>query len=1036
MKNKILIFIMLMINVLNVATAQNSKISKLDEKYFKSLKWRNVGAFRGGRSCAVTGVAGKPNLFYMGAAGGGVWKTTDAGKTWGNISDGFFGGSIGCVSVSEKDNNVIYVGTGEETVRGNVSSGNGLWKSDDAGRNWKYLGLKETRHISRIRIHPQNPDIVYVASMGDLYKSNDARGIYRSKDGGKTFDKILFVNGDVGAVDLVFDPQNPRVLFASMWRARRTPYSFSSGGDGSGLWKSIDGGDNWTDISRNEGLPKGTLGISGVAVSFTNSDKIYAIIEAEDGGVFRSEDGGKTWQKTNSDRDLRQRAWYYSRIYCDTKDENTLYIMNVSYGKSIDGGKTFKYANAQHGDHHDLWIAPEDNKRLIIADDGGAQVSLDGAATWSSYYNQPTGQYYRVVTDNAFPYKIYVAQQDNSTIRIKHRSENSGISQEDWEPTAGGESAHIAPDPLNPDIVYGGSYGGYLTRRDHKTGSERAINVWPDNPIGAGAEAMKYRFQWNYPIFFSPHNPKKLYACSNFLHVSTNEGEKWDIISGDLTRNDLKKQLSSGGPITQDNTAVEYYCTIFAAAESPKKEGVIWTGSDDGLVQLTKDGGKNWQNVTPKGMPDWIMINSIEPDPTNEAACYLAATNYKNGDYRPYLYKTKDFGATWTKIVNGIADENFTRVIRCDLKKQGLLYAGTEGGMYISTDDGGNWQSFQLNLPIVPITDLTIKNENLIAATQGRSLWMIDDLGVIESQMDISKSEKVIFYQPSTAFRLGGSQDKPSKTAGTNHAPGITTHFYIENPIDTMTVKMTFSDAKGNVIRTFSNKAKEEKDKIEAKQGSNEFSWNLKTYDGEKFDGMLLWDADVTGPMCVPGVYNVNLSVGKENVEKQVLVKADENNKAITQADFVAQYTFVKEALDKASEAHKTIGQIRDIRKQMKSYIDRLEDTSKYKILITKQKRIDSLMTKVEETLYQTKLQSQQDMLNFPIRLTNKLLHVKDQVLNSDFRPTQQAIGVKDEMIGLINKQLDAYKTILTKEIPEFNALVKAQEIDAIFIKK
>ncbi|RLD23731.1 MAG: glycosyl hydrolase, partial [Bacteroidetes bacterium] len=544
------------------------KTVSYDKILYEGLQWRSIGPFRGGRSAAVTGVPGKPTLFYMGATGGGVWRTKDGGSTWENISDGFFGGSIGAVAVSEYDNNVIYVGGGEVSVRGNVSSGYGMWKSVDAGQTWNSIGLPNSRHIPRIRIHPKNPDLVYAAVLGDLFKSSDERGVYRSKDGGATWEKILFANADAGAVDLTFDPNNPRILYASTWRIRRTPYSLESGGEGSALWKSTDGGDNWTKISGNKGLPKGLWGISGVTVSPLNSQRVWAIIENKDGGVFRSDDGGKTWKKTNSERKLRQRAWYYSRIYADTQDEDRVYVLNVRYHRSKDGGKTFDTYNAPHGDHHDLWIAPEDNQRMVMADDGGAQVSYDAGENWSTYMNQPTAQFYRVTTDNSFPYRIYGAQQDNSTIRILHRTSGRSIGESDWESTAGGESAHIAPNPVNPDIVYGGSYDGFLSRVDHKNQQMRLVDVWPDNPMGHGAEDMKYRFQWNFPIFFSPHNPDRLYTVSNFVHVTTNEGQSWEIISPDLTRNDTAKMKASGGPITKDNTGVEYYCTIFSAVES------------------------------------------------------------------------------------------------------------------------------------------------------------------------------------------------------------------------------------------------------------------------------------------------------------------------------------------------------------------------------------------------------------------------------------------------------------------------------------
>ena len=606
----------------NLTNGQSKRVSKKDiikisERNYESLKYRSIGPHRGGRSSAVTGVPGKPNLFYFGSAGGGIWKTVDGGDTYENISDGFFGGSIGSVSVSKSDPNVIYVGGGEVTLRGNVSSGYGVWKSVNAGRTWSFSGLPKSRHIPRIVIDPKNHDIVYAAVLGNIYKPTEDRGVYKSVDGGQSWSRVLFSNKHSGAVELVIDPSNPRILYASTWRVNRTPYSFNSGGEGSALWKSTDQGKTWKKISTNKGFAVGVLGIIGVTVSPVNPQKIWAIVENEtSGGVYRSDDGGLSWSYINSSRSLRQRAWYYSKIYADTQDEDIVYVMNVSYHKSKDGGKTFESHDAPHGDHHDLWIAPENNQRMIIGDDGGAQISYDGGETWSTYYNQPTAQFYRVTTDNSFPYRIYSAQQDNTTLRIRHRSSGNGISEDDWEPTAGGESAHIAVDPLDNDIVYGGSYGGYLTRLNHKNNSERGINVWPDNPMGYGAEGMKYRFQWNFPIHFSKHNPKKLYTFSNHVHLSEDEGQSWKVISPDLTTNTPEKLKSSGGPITQDNTGVEYYCTIFAANESPIKEGLIWVGSDDGLLHLTRNGGENWENVTPKNLPEWLMVCLLYTSPS------------------------------------------------------------------------------------------------------------------------------------------------------------------------------------------------------------------------------------------------------------------------------------------------------------------------------------------------------------------------------------------------------------------------------------
>ena len=772
---KLYLFTLLLLFVVKPSLAQRKKRNQdkntqvYPQETYTSLEYRSIGPHRGGRSAAVTGVPGKPDLYYFGATGGGVWKTEDGGQTYENISDGYFGGSIGSVAVSPSDHNVIYVGGGEVTLRGNVSSGYGLWKSVDAGKTWDFSGLPKSRHIPRIVIHPINPDIVYAAVLGNIYKPTVERGVYKSTDGGKNWKKVLFSNADSGAVELVMDPTNPRVLYASTWRVNRTPYSLNSGGEGYALWKSTDEGQNWEEISLNEGFASGILGIMGVTVSPINPQKVWAIVENKDeGGVYLSEDGGTTWNNINDSRALRQRAWYYSKIYADTQDENIVYVMNVSYHKSKDGGKTFQSNNAPHGDHHDLWIAPEDNQRMIIADDGGAQVSFNGGDTWSTYYNQPTAQFYRVTTDNSFPYRIYVAQQDNSTLRVRHRSSGRGISEEDWEPTAGGESAHIAVDPLNNEIVYGGSYGGFLTRVNHASNTVRGINVWPDNPMGYGAEGMKYRFQWNFPIHFSKHNPKKLYTFSNHVHVSENEGQSWEIISPDLTRNDPEKLRSSGGPITQDNTGVEYYCTIFAANESPLEEGLMWVGSDDGLIHLTRDGGVNWENITPAKMPKWLMINSIEPSPFDPAVCYVAGTLYKTGDFQPYLYKTADYGKTWKKITNGIDKEHFTRVLRADPSKEGLLYAGTETGMYVSFDDGSSWGPFQMNLPIVPITDLTIKDNSLIVATQGRSLWMLDDLTVLHQLNSNTSNAATTLFKPKDSYRTQGRSGGSSLTQGTN----------------------------------------------------------------------------------------------------------------------------------------------------------------------------------------------------------------------------------------------------------------------------
>ncbi len=1014
------------------STASLAQLNFPDTLY-NSLEWRCIGPWRGGRSCAVTGVPGKPNLFYFGSAGGGVWRTRDGGNRWENISDGYFGGSVGAVAVSEWDNNVIYVGGGEKTVRGNVSFGYGIWKSVDAGKSWTQMGLEKSRHIGRIRIHPKDPDRVYAAVMGDLYKPSEERGVYRSTDGGRIWDRVLFANADAGAVDLTFDPTNPRILYASTWRIRRTPYSLESGGEGSALWKSTDGGDTWTNLMDKKGMPDGPIGIIGVTVSPAKPERVWAIVEAKEGGVFRSDDGGDTWTRINDSRALRQRAWYYSRIIADPQDEEVVYVMNVRYHKSTDGGKTFTPHVAPHGDHHDLWIAPEDPDRMIIGDDGGAQVSFDGGENWSTYQNQPTAQFYRVTTDDHFPFRIYAAQQDNSTIRILHRTESNRISERHWEPTAGGESAHIAVDPADNEIVYGGSYGGYLTRKNHATGQEQAINVWPDNPMGYGAEGMKYRFQWNFPVFFSPHNPMKLYAASNHLHLSTDRGQSWTVISPDLTRNDSSKLGPSGGPITKDNTGVEYYCTIFAACESPYEEGLLWTGSDDGLLHLSRDGGKNWTEVTPKNMPDWMMINSLEPDPFHPGGLYVAGTRYKLGDYTPYLYHTTDYGKSWRRITGGIPEEHFTRVLRADPAREGLLYCGTESGLYISFDNGQNWQPFQRNLPIVPITDLALKNGSLIAATQGRSLWVLDDLSPLHQLDGSIAGRDMHLYQPAPSIRMDGRQSKEVKDAGINHPNGVQVHYFLkELGPDTPRVELVFLDQGGREIRRYSNQAEEKKERLEVQRNGNAFVWDMRYPGAKKFDGMVMWWAGLDGPRAVPGDYQVRLVVGADSLQQPFTILPDPRSTA-EPADLQAQFDFMQEINATVTEAHEAIIHIRETRKQLKPMMKRwAEDEATYGKLLAQAEAIDSLFTEVEESLYQTQNRSRQDPLNYPIRLTNKLAHLNELVEVGDFRPTEQSYAVKRELETAINRQLNRYRRVLRKEVPTLNRMVQEQGIPLI----
>lgn len=1017
--------------LLLMAGISSSLAQDYDPALYDALTYREIGPFRGGRSAAVTGVPGKPNLFYFGATGGGIWKTEDGGRHWQNISDGYFGGSVGSIAVAKSDPNVLYAGGGEQTVRGNVSSGFGLWKSEDAGKTWSFSGLPKSRHIPRIVVDPNDHQVVYAAVLGDLYKPTVERGVYKSTDGGKQWVKVLFANENAGATDLIIDPNNPRVLYASTWNVRRTPYSLSSGGPGSALWKSTDYGATWTEISTNDGFPEGTLGIIGITVSPVDSERLWAMVEhKEKGGVYRSDDGGQSWRRLNQDRSLRQRAWYYTRIFADTKDAETVYVLNVRYHKSTDGGKTFSSSNAPHGDHHDLWIAPEDPHRMIMGDDGGAQVTYDGGETWSTYRNQPTAQFYRVTTDDAFPYRIYAAQQDNSTIRIRHRTESGSISEDDWEATAGGESAHIAIDPNDNDIVYGGSYDGFLTRYNHKKNTIRSVSVWPDNPMGHGAEDFKYRFQWNFPIFFSPHNPKKLYAASNHLHASTDQGASWQLLSPDLTRNDPSKLGSSGGPITQDNTSVEYYCTIFAAAESPLVEGLLYTGSDDGLVHVSKDGGKSWANITPKDWPDWMMVNSIEPSRHKPGTCYVAGTRYKSGDYTPYLYKTDDYGASWKRITKGIQSEHFTRVLREDLTQPGLLYAGTESGMYVSFNDGAQWQSFQLNLPQVPITDLALKNNDLIVATQGRSLWMIDDLSVLH-QLEHAKNKKNFLFQPKDAYRMGGRARKGSLTSGTNHPSGVMVYYTLENPEDSE-VSLSFLTLNNDTIKRFSTSDK--KNKLKAEKGNNLLVWDLQGEGAERLDGMILWWASTAAPKAVPGTYKVVLSVDNQVMSQNFNVVADPNSET-DRAGMQRQFKFITSVNATVDKAHKRIKKIREINGQLKAFKTRYGDAEALTDLIEQADTLMKSFSSIEEALYQTQNRSGQDPLNFPIRLTNKLAHLNALVGMDDFPPTQQDVAVKNELTAAIEKELSRFDELVSQQVTSFNTAFRDLKLDYLFVE-
>ena len=1041
----------LIFSINSFGQSKKSKVS-YDESLYNSIEYRLIGPFRGGRAGTAVGVLNNPNLYYMGTAGGGVWKTQDAGSSWEPISDGYFGGSIGAISVSESDPNIIYVGEGEQTLRGNVSSGHGMWKSTDAGETWQYIGLPKSEHISRIRVHPENPDIVYVGVIGNLWKPNSERGLYKTNDGGVTWEKILYVSDKAGIGDLILDPNNSRIIYATTWQMKRNGYRMDSGGPDSKIFRSYDSGRTWEDISEFNGLPSFPWGIVGVTISPVNSKRIWVMVEADNGGLFRSDDGGNNWEKVNSNRALRQRAWYYTRIYADTQNEDKVFVLNVSYGVSTDGGKTFTLKNAPHGDHHDLWIDPNNNMRMVIADDGGAQVSNDGGENWSTYFNQPTAQFYRVSTDNSFPYRIYGAQQDNSTVRIKHRSSGSSITERDWEPSAGGESAHLAPDPKNNDIVFGGTFKGYMMMQDHSNGQIRSVNIWPDNPAGSGAEVMKYRFNWNFPVMFSPNNPNKLYAGSNYLHLSKNSGQTWETISPDLTRNIPETIKSSGGPITQDNTGAEYYANIFAIAESELEEGVIWVGSDDGLIHITKDGGGTWENITPpkKISPELNMINSIDPSPFKKGKAYIAATSYKFGDYTPYLYKTEDYGKSWSLITDGINSSYYTRVVRSDKKREGLLYAGTEWGMYISFDDGNSWSKFQLNLPVTSIRDLEVKDNDLVVATHGRSFWIIDDLTPLHQLNHDNHDDDAILFKPDLSYRMAqsGRSSRPNNLlSGQNHPNGVIINYYIKNLKDDDYLKIDIENKDGSVIRSFTNN-KGEYSQIEnndnkmvgnpvlsnpndidnalssnnlgslsPKSGGNRLIWDMRYPGFKSFEGMVLYSSPNVGPKVTPGKYNIKMTYNNQILQKEFEIVKDPRVK-ISQTDYEAQLEFLIKVRDEVSRANNTIIEIRNIKDNMNFILEKTTNNIDLQEMVNKYLTDISI---IENNIHMTKNQSRQDPLNYGIRINNRIAFLLADSQRGDYPPTDQS----QEFFIQVKRELDAEILRLNDIIKEHTKKIK-----------
>jgi photosystem II stability/assembly factor-like uncharacterized protein len=1018
----------------NVAQAQT-----YDESLYDALEWRSIGPFRGGRSVAVAGASSQPNVYYMGATGGGVWKTVDGGMTWLPVSDEYLGaGSVGGIAVAPSDPNVVYVGTGETCIRGNTSPGDGMYRSQDAGKTWTRIGLEDGGQIGEVRVHPTDPDLVYAGVFGHAFGPNETRGVYRSKDGGTTWERVLYRDENSGAIDIVLDPNNPRVIYAALWQARRVAWGMESGGPGSGLFKSTDAGDTWTEISRNSGLPKGTLGKIGVTVSPVNSDRVWAIVEADDGGVFRSDDAGETWSRVNEDRSLRQRAWYYTHIYADPQNENTVYVLNVRFWKSTDGGRTFESMGTPHGDNHDMWIDPNNALRMVEANDGGANVSYNGGVTWTRQDNQPTAQFYHVTTTEHFPYHVCGAQQDNSTMCIASRTSGFGITDQDWYRVAGGESGYIAVRPDNPDISYGGSYGGHLTRFDRSTGQNRNIHAWPDNPMGWGAADLTYRFQWTYPIVLSPFDPDEIYIAANVVFRSRDEGSSWDVISPDLTRNDKSKQISSGGVITKDNTSVEYYNTIFTLVPSAHDRNTIWAGSDDGLIHITRDGGANWEDITPGDMPEWGLVSIIDESAHQPGVAYAAVNRYKFDDFAPYIFKTDDYGRSWKEIVRGIPEGHFIRALREDPVRRGLLYAGGEFGVYVSFDDGERWSSLQLNLPVTPIRDMAVTNNDLVLGTHGRSFWILDDLTPLHQLNAEVAAADAHLFGPRDVYRMGGFGGFGGFISGVGANPpnGAVVYYYLKDEPEDV-VKLEFLEADGTLIKEFTSTPERGRDEgdVAKEAGMNRFVWNLRYPDASRFPGMIMWAGGTAGPRAVPGSYQVRLTVGEQTYTQPFQLLKDPRLE-VTQEDLRAQFDFLVRIRDRVSEANDAVVQIRDIRGQIEGAVKRAADQEYEEEISAKAKEIETALSEIENEIYQTKNRSRQDPLNYPIRLNNKIAALTGVVGSADAGPTQQSYDVYDELSAQLQVQLDRLEVVITTEIPAFNDLVAGHDVPAVIVKQ
>ncbi len=1014
----------------------------LNEKEFHGLKWRNIGPFRGGRSVASSGVVGQPMTYYMGSTGGGVWKTTDDGIHWKNVSDSFFKtGTVGAIAVSESDPNVVLVGMGEHAARGVMTSmGDGVYKSTDAGKTWKHMGLDFTRHIADVIIHPTNPNVMYVAAQGAQYGASEDRGIYRSTNGGSSWERVLYVNTTTGAASLSMDMNNPRILYAAMWEHQRFPWTIQSGGAASGIYKSTDSGATWKKLK--EGLPT-AFGKAGISVSRANPERVYAVIEAKDkkGGVYRSDDAGKKWTQVNSNRINIARSWYYMEIFADPQDQNVVYVLNAPMMKSIDGGKSFTRVGTPHGDNHHLWINPKDASKMINSNDGGANISNNGGSSWSTQQNQPTSQFYRVITDNLVPYNVYGGQQDNSAIGIASRTNDNGIDWKDWFSVAGCESAYLAFDPDNPDIIYGGCYQGILEKWIKASKEGKPIKEYPELGLGNVPKDFKYRYNWNAPIISDPHDRSTIYHAGNMVFKSTDGGHSWMVISPDLTRNEISKQGAGGGPYTNEAAGGENYNTLMYLTASPHEKGVLWAGSDDGLIHLTRDGGKQWENVTPPNLAEGI-INSIEVSPHDPATAYAVVMRYKFMDLKPYIYKTTNYGKAWQKITNGIVgDHTFVRVVREDPKRKGLLYAGTETGLFISFDSGQNWQAFQLNLPVVPINDLTLQANDMIVATAGRSFWILDDLTTLQTAA-VPNTPVKLFTPKDTYLLFGGSSDKPVPRLGQNPKQGVSLDYYLDKKADSMDLKLEILE-NGKRIRSYTNK-KPKKFKswpggpskpqvLPSKKGYNRFTWDFARAPLPAVDNVFVF-GDYNGSTVAPGTYTAKLTLGVITSETQITILPNPKIKGSPE-DYKEQQTALQQIEGTITAIHEAVNEMRSAKKQLRAYKELLKGNDKAKPLMVMGDSLIQRITTWEENLIQPKQKTFQDVINYNNQLNAQLMHLKGYIDVPEPKVTAGAKTRLKDLMDIWSTYETEHNAIVKTEMAAYNEQYKTLELPAIIIK-